>query len=105
VVELDKEEKQNGNNYEILNMKIQYVLEKQKALEALNQVIEELKNIMRHLELAEKHFPMVKLKTCSCYIGFSSKRVSSFKHNCLNSFKMWKCKGLTPPSKVPKVDQ
>ena len=41
VVELNKGEKLNGENYEIWNMKIQYVLEEQEALEALNQLMEE----------------------------------------------------------------
>ncbi|MBW0583023.1 hypothetical protein O181_122738 [Austropuccinia psidii MF-1] len=36
VAELNKGEKLNGDNYEIWHMKIQYVLEEQEALEALN---------------------------------------------------------------------
>lgn len=36
VAELNKGDKLNGDNYEIWSMKIQYVLEEQEALEALN---------------------------------------------------------------------
>ena len=41
VAELNKGEKLNGDNYEIWSMKIQYVLEEQEALEALNVVLDE----------------------------------------------------------------
>ena len=41
VAELNKGEKLNGDNYEIWSLKIQYVLEEQEALEALNQIMEE----------------------------------------------------------------
>ena len=41
VVELNKGEKLNGNNYEIESMKIQYELEEQKALEVLNFIMNE----------------------------------------------------------------
>ena len=41
VVELNKRKKSNDNNYEIWNMKIQYVLEEKEALEALNQLMKE----------------------------------------------------------------
>ena len=41
VAELNKGEKLNGDNYEIWSMKIQYVLEEQEALEALNIIMEE----------------------------------------------------------------
>ena len=41
VAELNKGEKLNGNNYEIWSMKIQYVLEEQEALEALNIILDE----------------------------------------------------------------
>ena len=43
VIKLNKSEKLNGNNYKIWSMKIQYVLEKQKALEVFNIVQDELK--------------------------------------------------------------
>ena len=39
VAELNKGEKLNGDNYEIWSMKIQYVLEEQEALEALQMSI------------------------------------------------------------------
>ena len=41
VVELNKGEKLNGENYEIWNMKIQYVLEEQEVLDMLNIVMTE----------------------------------------------------------------
>ena len=41
IVELNKGEKLNGDNHEIWSMKIQYVLEEQEALEALNIVLDE----------------------------------------------------------------
>ena len=41
IAELNKGEKLNGDNYEIWSMKIQYVLEEQEALEALNIVLDE----------------------------------------------------------------
>ena len=41
VVELNKGEKLNGDNYEIWSMKIQYVFEEQKVLETLNNVMPE----------------------------------------------------------------
>ena len=41
VAELNKGEKLDGDNYEIWHMKIQYVLEEQEALEALNLVMVE----------------------------------------------------------------
>jgi hypothetical protein len=44
VVELNRGEKLNGENYEIWSMKIQYVFEKQEALETLKVFMEELEN-------------------------------------------------------------
>jgi hypothetical protein len=44
VVELNRGEKLNGDNYEIWSMKIQYVFEKQEALETLKVFMEELEN-------------------------------------------------------------
>jgi hypothetical protein len=44
VVELNRGEKLNGENYEIWSMKIQYVFEKQEALETLKVCMEELEN-------------------------------------------------------------
>jgi hypothetical protein len=44
VVELNRGEKLNGDNYEIWSMKIQYVFEKQEALETLKVCMEELEN-------------------------------------------------------------
>ena len=41
VVELNKGEKLNGENYEIWSMKIQYVLEEQEALEVLQMSMTE----------------------------------------------------------------
>ena len=41
VAELNKSEKLNGDNYEIWSMKIQYVLEEQKVLETLSNVMAE----------------------------------------------------------------
>ena len=50
VVELNKGEKLNGDNYEILSMKIQYVLEEQEALEVLQMFMTELEqgNMAQH---------------------------------------------------------
>ena len=42
MIELNKGEKLNEDNYEIWNIKIQYVLEEQKVLETLNNVMAEL---------------------------------------------------------------
>ena len=39
--ELNKGEKLNEYNYEILSLKIQYVLEEQEALKVLNHVLDE----------------------------------------------------------------
>lgn len=44
VVELNRDEKLNGDNYEIWSMKIQYVFEKQEALHTLKAFMEELEN-------------------------------------------------------------
>ncbi|MDD0298939.1 DUF4219 domain-containing protein [Shigella flexneri] len=43
IAELNKGEKLNGDNYNIWHLKIQYVLEEQEALEAINNVMEEPK--------------------------------------------------------------
>ena len=40
IAELNKGEKLNGDNYKIWHLKIQYVLEEQEVLEAVNQVME-----------------------------------------------------------------
>ena len=40
IVELNKDEKLNTDNYEIWSLKIQYVLEEQEALEVLNHVLD-----------------------------------------------------------------
>ena len=42
VVELNRGEKLNGDNYEIWSMKIQYVLKEQEVLETLSNVMAEL---------------------------------------------------------------
>ena len=42
VAELSKGEKLNGDDYEIWSLKIQYVLEEQKALKVLNFIMNEL---------------------------------------------------------------
>lgn len=44
VADLNKGGKLNGDNYKIWSMKIQYVFEKQEALETLKVFIEELEN-------------------------------------------------------------
>ena len=44
VVELNKGEKLNGDNYEIWSLKIQYVLEEQEALEVLKMSLTELED-------------------------------------------------------------
>ena len=41
VAELNKGEKLNGDNYDIWHRKIQYILEEQKTLEALNNTLAE----------------------------------------------------------------
>ena len=41
VAELNKGEKLNSENYEIWNIKIQYMLEEQESLEALDHLMEE----------------------------------------------------------------
>ena len=46
VVEFNKGEKLNGDNYEIWRMKIQYVLEEQEVLETLNNVIAKLSKVI-----------------------------------------------------------
>ena len=38
IVELNKGEKLNGDNYEIWHYKVQYILEEQEALETLNHM-------------------------------------------------------------------
>ncbi|XP_070032112.1 uncharacterized protein [Nicotiana tomentosiformis] len=50
VVELNKGLKLNGDNYEIWSLKVQYVLEEQEALEAINNVMNEPEeaNIAQH---------------------------------------------------------
>ena len=53
IADLNKEDKLNGENCEILNMRIQYVLEKQEALKALDHVMEDLEDVVHHLELAD----------------------------------------------------
>ena len=42
VIELNKGEKLNNDNYNILSMKIQYVLKEQEVLEALNIPLDKL---------------------------------------------------------------
>ena len=42
IVELNRGEKLNGDNYEIWSMKIQYVLKEQEVLETLSNVMAEL---------------------------------------------------------------
>ena len=41
IVELNKGEKLNGDNYEIWHRKVQYILEEQEALETLNHIMQE----------------------------------------------------------------
>ena len=41
VVELNKDEKLNGDNYKIWSIKVQYVLEEHEVLETLNVVMSE----------------------------------------------------------------
>ena len=50
ITKLNKGEKLNGNNCKIWSMKIQYTLKEQKALDALNIILDEPKtiNIAQH---------------------------------------------------------
>ena len=50
VVKLNKDEKLNGDNYKTCSMKVQYVLEEQEVLKALNAIMNEPKvgNMIQH---------------------------------------------------------
>ena len=95
----------NGNNCEILNMKIQYVLEKQEALEALDHVMEDLEDVVRHLELVEDRLTACESKIDICNAGSSSERALSSKRKRIDSFNMWECKGSSPYCKRSRVNQ
>ena len=57
VAELNSGMKLRGENYEIWHIKIQYVLEEQDALDALNYVLNELeeKNMVQHRGVREAY--------------------------------------------------
>ena len=62
IVELNKAEKLNGDNYEIWYRKVQYVLEEQEVLDKLNHVMEEPKqeNSTQHIRDQEVYVAWTK---------------------------------------------
>ena len=71
IVELNKAEKLNGDNYEIWYRKVQYVLEEQEVLDKLNHVMEEPKqeNSTQHIRDQEVYVAWTKkiLQLAFCY--------------------------------------
>ena len=74
IVELNKGEKLNGDNYEIWHRKVQYILEEQEALETLNHIMQEPEqgNSAQHRRDQEayvawkKKNPLAHIKLLSC---------------------------------------
>ena len=69
IVELNKGEKLNGDNYEIWHRKVQYILEEQEALETLNHIMQEPEqgNSAQHRRDQEAYVAWKKKKSFSSH--------------------------------------